>query len=236
LQNFCFPVELSEEEKKRTFARCRVFKGLLPEDIDTLSALSTVFSIKKGAFVFEERDQARFFYIVHEGLVRVFKSSPSGKYIVFTIATCGDTLNASGLSLEKYFVSAQVMTDSTVVRIGKEEFFDFVKKHPIVAMNIMAIMAERLNWEYERMMSIVGGHVELRIVHSLCMLAKKFGPTLLITRHDLADFSGTTTETAIRVLSRLKKKGIISCASAKGEIVISDLEKLYNYWEQHYAL
>lgn len=231
LHNSCYPIQLSEDEKRKTFARCRVFGGLLEGDVKALSALSSVFFVKKGAFVFEEGDEARFFYVVHEGLVRVFKSSPHGKYIVFTIATSGDTLNASALSLRRYFVSAQVMIDSIVLRIEREEFLQFVRDHPVVAMNIMAIMAERLNWEYERMMNIVGSHVELRIVHSLCMLAKKFGPTLFITRHDLADFSGTTTETTIRVLSRLKKKGIISCSSGKGEIVISDLERLYNYWD-----
>lgn len=200
----CLCEQKREEKNLRSL---QVFKDLFDEEIGSLSALASVFSVKKGTFVFEEGDEARFFYVVHDGLVRVFKSSPAEKYIVFTIATCGDTLNASALSLERYFVSAQVMTDSTIIRIGREEFLDFVRKHPTVAMNIMAIMAEGLNWEYERMMNIVGSHVELRIVHSLGMLAKKFGPTLFIMRHELVDFSGTTRETTIRVLSRLKKKG-----------------------------
>jgi len=41
------------------------------------------------------------------------------------------------------------------------------------------------------------------------MLYSKLGPTLPFTRQEIADMAGTTTETAIRVMSRLKARGII---------------------------
>jgi CRP/FNR family transcriptional regulator len=84
-------------------------------------------------------------------------------------------------------------------------------------MGIIAIMAQRLNREYERIVDIVGEEVELRLVHSLCILAKKFGTTLSLTRQELANFAGTTTETTIRVLSKLKK-GVISCSASRGRL------------------
>lgn len=232
MQNSFVPTPRIEDEVKyKSLVNCRIFRNLSSEQIANLSKACESIFFKKGTYIFKEGDEAKFFYVVHYGLVRVFKSAPSGKYITFTIATSGDTLNASALSLERHFVSAQAMEDTIVLRMKRSQFLHFVEQYPIIAINIMAIMAERLNWEYERIINIVGEEVELRIVHSLCMLAKKFGPTLKLTRHDLADFSGTTTETTIRVLSKLKKKGLISCYSGKGEIVITDLKKLYTYWK-----
>ena len=56
------------------------------------------------------------------------------------------------------------------------------------------------------------------------MLSAKLGLTLPFTRQDIAEMAGTTTETAIRVLSHLKDRGIIR--SARGKVIILNEEKL----------
>jgi len=56
------------------------------------------------------------------------------------------------------------------------------------------------------------------------MLSSKLGLTLPFTRQDIADMVGTTTETAIRVMSHLKDRGIIR--SVRGKVIILDKEKL----------
>jgi CRP-like cAMP-binding protein len=64
------------------------------------------------------------------------------------------------------------------------------------------------------------------------MLFIKFGTTLSLTREELAELAGTTTETAIRVLSKLKAAGIIS--STRGRIVILNQAKLQALAEHDY--
>jgi CRP-like cAMP-binding protein len=56
------------------------------------------------------------------------------------------------------------------------------------------------------------------------MLSSKLGPTLPFTRQEIAGMAGTTTETAIRFMSRLKDGGIIR--SVRGKTVILDETKL----------
>ncbi len=221
-----YNINLSEAAKGTALQQCRIFQNLARSEIAELAAHAAAIAFPKGAFIFKEDDPANFFYVVHDGLVQVYKTSGSGKNVTFTIATRGDTLTASALSIENYFVTAQAMNDVTVLRVRRRDFLDFLRRHNTVAMEIIAIMAQRLNREYERIVDIVGEEVELRLVHSLCLLAGKFGPTLTLTRQELANFAGTTTETTIRVLSKLKKKGVISGSATRGEIVISDLEKL----------
>lgn len=222
-------INLSEALKVEGLRQCQIFGNLSAGEARELASRATTVVFTKGSFIFKEGDPPDFFYVVYEGLVQVFKSSGSGKSVTFTIATRGETLTASALFLETYFVSTQAMTDVTLLRIGRKDWLAFVDKHPTIAISITTLMAQRLNREYERMVDIVGEEVELRLVHSLCILASKLGTTLSLTRQELANFAGTTTETTIRVLSKLKAKGLIAGSANRGEIVISDLSKLQNY-------
>ena len=222
-------IELAESSKLEALQKCRIFKGLRLSEMKELAAIATPVRYAKGTFIFNDEDPAEFFYFAQQGLIKLFKGSPSGKNVTFIIATIGDTLNAAALSLKKHFLSAQAMTEATVLKIPRKEFWAFEARHPSVAINIIGLTAEGLDFEYNRIVDIIGEEVELRVVHSLYTLASKFGSNLLLKREDLANYAGTTTETAIRVLSKLRKKGIVSCSAGRGAIVISDLSKLQNY-------
>jgi len=215
------------EEWLKTFKICKIFEDLSVKDLKELVGLARKVYFRRSEYIFQDGDFAKTFHVVHEGLVRVFKTSSAGKSVIFTIATRGDTLNASGLSTGRHFVSAQTMRETVTLCIGKDDYFRFVRTHPNVALTVMRVMAQRLEWEYEKIVSMIGVQVESRIAHCLSMLATKFGPTLSITRRDLAEFAGTTTETTIRALGKLKRKGIIGCSSQRGEIVVSDLGGLH---------
>lgn len=219
-------ISLSEATKAEAFQECPIFRGLSETDMGELTALATAIAFKKGSVLFKEGDPASFFYLVHDGLIQIYKTSSSGKDVTFTVAARGETLNASALSIDNYFVSAQAMRDATVLRIGGNDYHAFVNGHTSLTFRIMSIMSRRLSAEYDKIVDIVGAEVEPRLVRCLCLLAGKFGLTLSLTRQELANFAGTTTETTIRVLSKLKKSGLISCSTIRGEIIISDLEKL----------
>jgi CRP-like cAMP-binding protein len=222
-------ISLSESAKIEGLRRCQIFGKLSPEEFSELASRATAVTFRKRTFIFSEGDPPDFFYMVYDGLVRVFKTTSSGRDLTFKIAASGETLNASALSLDSYFVSAQAMTNVVLLRIARKDWLPFVIFHPAVAVEIIALTALGLNREFERTVNIVGEEVEPRLVHSLCVLVTKFGTTLSFTRNDLADFVGTTTETTIRILSKLKKKGVISGSASRGEIVISDLARLQNY-------
>jgi CRP-like cAMP-binding protein len=208
------------------FTECKMFRNLSVAEIREIASCATTSGFKRGSFIFECGDPADFMYIVQEGSIKLHTTSPSGKNVTFSIAIVGDTLNASALSTGAYFLSAQALTDVAVLRIGRKEFFGFVARFPNLALEIINVLAWRLKAEYERMVDIQKEEVDRRVSQSLLALARKFGTTFHLKREELAEYAGTTTETTIRVLSRLKKKGIVSCSSHRGEIVISDLAKL----------
>ncbi len=221
-------INLNDGVKAKALKECASFKLLSPNAIRKLASLATPVRYPKGSYIFNDGDPAEFFYLAQEGFIKLHKGSRSGKNVTFKIAAFGDTLNASALSIKRYFLSAQAMTDATVLRIPGKEFWALVSRHPGIAVDIIGQLSRGLDAEYNRIVNMIGEEVEFRIAQSLFTLAVKFGPNLQLKREDLANYAGTTTETAIRVLSKLKKKGIIHSAGRRA-IIVASLAKLQNY-------
>ena len=57
---------------------------------------------------------------------------------------------------------------------------------------------------------------------SLFLLYGKFGPSLSFTIREIAEFAGTTTETAIRIIAKLKSEQVLLPQRAKIEVLEPD--------------
>lgn len=205
------------------FAQSAFFRNLSLGEISEVASRSTTVRIKKGRFIFERGDPADFLYLVQEGLVKLQCSSPSGKETVIYIAIVGDTLNATAVHTGTYYLSAEAITDVTLLRIDSRQYLEFVTKFPNLALGIINVLASRLKSEWERMVYVHREDAEVRVSEALCQLAGRLGLTFSIGRQVLADYVGLTIETTIRVLSRLKKRGFISSSARRGELVIRDI-------------
>ena len=211
---------------------CSTFAGLGKDQLSEIATVAAPHYFKKGEFIFHQGDPPEFFYIVQKGMVKTFKVSTFGKQIIVKIASLGDTLNASALFGEKHFVSAQAIDEVMVLSIRKKEYLSLVNKYPLIAMNIVTILGKGLDSEYERILDLIGETVEQRLCNFLFSLSVKFGTTLSLTREELGDLAGTTTETTIRVLSKLKAADIIS--SSRGKIIILNQAKLQALTQHHH--
>lgn len=123
----------------------------------------------------------------------------------------------STLGDDVYPDTAQAHTQTCVLSIHADDFRRILEKHPAVALKVVDIVSSRLRTAHERVRQISIVSVEGRIASLLLVLSKKFGKPsdlgLLIqsplTREDLAAMTGTTAETASRVMSQFLKDGLI---------------------------
>src|SRR3989338_8624088 len=94
--------------------------------------------------------------------------------------------------------------------------------------SIAKTMGKRLVTAHEIMQTMAVEKVEIRIAKMLLKLFREQTSEenipISITRQELADMIGTTVETSIRVLSKFKKKGVIT--SQRGKIWIKNLSAL----------
>ena len=206
---------------KRSF----IFSESSEEELAELAGLAARRSFVPGEFVFWEGDAPDSFYIVIEGRVKVLKHSSLGKEFIIAFFGPGEIFGEVAVFQDRpYPASAQAAADTKVLRIRREDFLSFVAQRPQVVLRIISVLGERLRDAQGRLKDLAGERVEQRLAGTLLMLSAKLGATLPFTRQEIADMAGTTTETAIRFISRLKDGGIIR--SARGRITILDKTRL----------
>jgi len=202
-----------------------VFSSLNDNELGELADLSIERSFMPNEFIFWDGDAPEWFYIIAEGKVKVLKHSSLGKEFVIAFFSPGEMFGEVAVFENKpYPASAQAVVETKVVGIKTDEFLSFLANRPQVALRIITVLGGRLRDAQGRLRDLAGERVEQRLASVLLMLSAKLGPTLPFTRQEIADMVGTTTETAIRVMSHLKDRGIIR--SVRGKVIILDEEKL----------
>jgi CRP/FNR family transcriptional regulator len=207
--------------KIEVFKKSLSFAHLGKEDLSKIAAHATIRYYQKKDFIFHEGDPATYLRIVQYGRVKLFKASTSGREFVPHIAGPGNTLNIAALFGDKpHFLSAQCIEDTSILCVGREDFLSFLNEYPSVARRIIGILGEVINLTNEKIIDLLVERVDLRVTNVLFMLSSKFGTTLSLTCSDIADLAGTTTESTIRVISKLRKAGILR--SHRQKIVVLD--------------
>jgi len=209
----------------RFFRQSPIFASLDEDELKKIAGLATSHHFKKGEFIILEGDAPLPFHIIQEGRVKVFKQSSSGKDFTIGAFHHGDTFGEVAVFDGKACsASAQAMDETIVLTIRRDEFLSLVARNPIIAMKIIGIMGERIKSAHNSLRDLAADRVEQRLTKVLLMLSSKYGTTLPFTRQEIADMAGTTTETTIRVMNRLKNSGIIR--STRGKMIIMDKTKL----------
>lgn len=188
----------------------------------------------KGDFIFREGDPAEFFHIVKEGTVKCVKTSSEGKEVTLKVLMPGDLFccEAAVFDGAPHPGCAQPMGEVSVLRLRKKAYFEMLKRNPDAAVEVIKYLGNRLNEAQEKAKVLALDGAEQRLAGLLVNLAERSSVrdgsahrlTVRLTRQDLANMVGITTETAIRIMGRFKKARLVT-GTAK-QLTILDLPRL----------
>lgn len=216
---------MQQADKIAVLRHSLIFSGLDDKELDELARLSMERHFNEGEFVFWEGDAPDWFYIIAEGRIKVVKHASSGKEFIVAFFSDSDIFGEVAVFENKpYPASSQAITAANVVGIKQADFLKFLSQRPQVALRIINVLGGRLREAQTRLSDFAGERAEQRVFRILFMLYSRIGPELPFTRQEVADMAGTTTETAIRIISRLITAGIIK--SGRGKMIILDEKKL----------
>jgi len=213
-----------------------LYRNLSAEDQKRLAAVSLARSYEKGRTIFAEGDQPAFLFTIASGRVKVVKTIPSGKEIILEIFGPGDPVGAVvAYEGKPYPASAVALEHVECILVRRTEFFALFERHPSFVRGFLTGMAQRIVELTRRIPEVAGGRVETRFANLFLKLADRVGQAqngarfvpLPLSRRELADLTGTTIETSIRIMSRWGKEGIVS-TEREGFLVkdVAALERL----------
>jgi CRP/FNR family transcriptional regulator, nitrogen oxide reductase regulator len=195
-----------------------IFRKVGPEDRVRLAAVAHIKDYARGDVIFRESDPSDIFYTVIAGRVKVFKMLPTGKDVILEIFGVGDPLGAIAAYEGRPFpASAMAIEDTRCLTLPRREFFMLLEHHPSLVRGLLYGMTQRLVELTNRVAQLSGGKVEARLARLFLKLADGSGRAergglfvpLALSRQELADMTGTTIETCIRVMSRWGKDGVL---------------------------
>jgi len=194
------------------------FRRLQPADRQRLAEVARTHSYAKGSAIFSEGEPSDFFITIVMGRVKVYKATPTGKEVILEIFGPGDPLGATAAYEGRPFpATAVALEDTECVLIPRASFFALLEQHPSLVRGLLTGLTHRLVELTTRIADLSGARVEARFARVFLKLAKDIGRNgeggtfvpLALSRQELADMTGTTIETCIRIMSRWGKEDIV---------------------------
>ncbi len=210
-----------------------VFAGLSERDWDKIADLFSERQYQKDDYIFLEGEAPEALYIIKTGKVKVLRHSTDGKDVVLRVCGCGQMLGTvATFDGGGYPGTAQVIEECMVLVVARNDCLTLVQRYPVFALAVIADLGSRLRSSAEQIRSLAVERVEQRIARVLLKLAETAGSDapegrvieMPLTRQDVADMTGTTVETAIRVMSKFRRNNLIR--TRRGKVVLVELEAL----------
>jgi CRP-like cAMP-binding protein len=216
------------ESKIKLFKKSRFLYNLEESAIASLAAKATPVHYEKGEFIMRELDVQNDYLLVQSGLVKIFTQLSCGRNFTVSLLNEGDSVMAVGIfSQRPIWCSAQALNRVTLLRVSRDEYLVFVQQHPEVLYNYINFCQAMLRQAHVRLGEIAVEKMDRRLVNVLKILINKFGNTINLTSAEIAELAGTTTETTIRFVCRLKKAEIVS--TGRGRLTILNPDKLNEF-------
>jgi CRP/FNR family transcriptional regulator len=188
---------------------------------------------RRGQVLFREWEEPTHLFFLCSGLVKLTKPSPRGRDIITRLHFPGEPVGlASLLAGEPYPETATCVQAGLVCALRREDFLRVVQACPDLLVALLRAESDSEAFMHEMMARMAVEPVESRAARALLMLAQRLGQPgprglefhMPLSRADFGRLIGTSAESAMRILSRMRQQGLISERGRR--IVLGDLEPL----------
>lgn len=187
-----------------------------PAELDVLDAHKSSNVYKKGQILFFEGNNPLGLFCINHGLFKVYKTGLDGKEQILYLAKPGDFMGYRALIAEEpYTASAEALDESVACFIPKADFTRVLEQQPDISRKLMRSLCHELGIAAEKLTSMAQKTVRERLAETLLLLYESFEHqnndtiSIQLPREDIANITGTSTETVIRLLSEFKEDGMI---------------------------
>ncbi len=201
-----------------------LFNGLPENQIKEIVHICLTRNYSKGEVIFNEGDDGNGFYVVMDGLVKVFKISLEGKEQILHILGPGEPFGEVPVfSGQSFPANAEAIARSQLVFFPRTAFVDLITANPYLALNMLAVLSMRLRQFTIQIENLSLKEVPARLAGYLIYLAEEQNSrdsvTLEISKGQLASLLGTIPETLSRIFSKMSGQRLIEVQDRKIQLL-----------------
>jgi CRP-like cAMP-binding protein len=232
---------MAEARGERVLAAVRglpVFRGLSPEDQKRLAALATLRDYERGDSLWHAGDPADALTVIVRGRVKIVRHAEAGDVILELFGE-GEPVGAIAVyNSIPYPASAVCLEPVTLLVLPRRDYFELLDRQPEFARGVIRELTKLVIALTRKVEEMRGQPVDTRIAQLFLTLAERMGKQtregieipLSLSRQEVADLVGTTVESAIRVMSRWGREGVL--ITGEGRFVIPSRDQLKAVTEQ----
>jgi len=232
---------MAETRGERVMAAVRalpVFRGLSPEDQKRVAQMATLRDYERGDFLWHAGDPADALTVIVRGRVKIVRHAEAGDVILELFGE-GEPVGAIAVyNYIPYPASAVCLEPVSLLVLPRRDYFELLDRQPEFARGVIRELTKLVISLTRKLEEMRGQPVETRIAQLFLTLAERMGRetregieiSLALSRQEVADLVGTTVESAIRVLSRWGREGVL--ITGEGRFVIPSRDRLRSVIEQ----
>jgi CRP-like cAMP-binding protein len=200
-----------------TIRKTTIFSILNEIELSSIGKLIETLTVKKKGTVFFENDSMTDIYLVKNGIIKVYKSLQDGRQQILRLCGLGEILGLDAIFLKRYLTTAKAVTESTICKIHKKDFLDFISTKQKLSLKLLQATSEELAFSQNQIFNLGTRTAKERIADFLLYVYNsqcdcKVNPkkiNLCISRQEISELLGIKQETVVRILTQLRIANLI---------------------------
>jgi CRP/FNR family transcriptional regulator len=222
-------MNLFDDKSEFKWLRRISLRFISAKDFDRIEKTSVRLAFKKGETVLKQGGLSTHVAYLEKGIVKFNFESENHKNLILSIVSAPKILGGANLFYkDNNLFSIVALVDCEVVLIESATLLSVMKENATFSIMLFQLASEMFKKSVLNFISLAHKQKEGRIADVLLYLSSEVYHNsvflLNLTRKELAEFAGCSTENVIMTLSKWQTEGIIATDSK--QIEITDLEKL----------
>lgn len=209
--------------------KCDAFQALSQNEMDILHQAKYDTTYRAGEVIAKQGAPISHLVSLNEGLVKVVLETSGEQDIIISLEKPVFILTGPGLFVDnRYHFSVIALSECRTCYLEIQQLHKLIDSNSDFAKGFYKNVGERSIVLYNRIRSLNQKNMAGRISEALLVLQKTIFECnpfeMILTRQELAEFTGMTKESVSRILKEFKEEGLIEIEDRQVEII--DFDKM----------
>jgi CRP-like cAMP-binding protein len=205
------------------------FQLLSKEEMEIIKSSKTQIAFRKGDNLTKQGAFIGYILFLVKGIVKQYIEGPDGKSFNLRLLRPGHFVGLSSMYAQNvYQYSSVAIHESQAILIDSKTMINIAQKNSLFAYNISKRFHMQNESFYEIMQKTMFKQMPGKLAETLLYLSSDFFESIdvfpMLTRKDLAEFAGMSTESTVKILKSFETDGIIELKDK--QITITNKAKL----------
>jgi CRP-like cAMP-binding protein len=207
------------QNKNFSLDQIGIFSHLSPSQRLEIEQIGILRHYGEGEIVFYEGDESRYFHLLIEGEVTIYKSKASRETLLIHRFRAPSLIaEVATLKQMPYPASCESVQNSIILKISRDPFLELLKKDPSLSIALIASLTQKIS----ALELSLQRHSAPNAMSKVARLIRDDKDAFIHLKGvEISRLIGITPETLSRMIKKLKSERIITLTKSEGISILS---------------